>query len=127
MKTPLDNFELLQEQYNYTPENSTKPIYVINVSLVHNKLPIVFKRKWEWTWKLGEVNIEGVSRCILLLFKDVYNWSQHGIAQTFSDEITLGRKTIPNGKPGFMYSPEWDKEKEAWFVLDENNEKKIYE
>jgi uncharacterized protein (DUF111 family) len=127
MKTPLDNFELfIDDTYRETRmgigEKEITFLYGIKVWLQHKTLPIKILEQ-----HIGKTHVDEIRPVIIQrVYDKLIKMYLYGKAQTFSHEITHGTMMIPNGKLGFMYSPEWDKEKEAWFILDENNNK-IYE
>lgn len=116
MKTPFDDLEFKLE-YNKIEEGFFgKSIHVI-CKLIHKDLPLEFSIKFECTEKLekskqGYVK-EQINRLINKLYKEVYTCS------------ILGKSCKPfvfnmNHK---IYTGEWDREKEAWFVLDSFGDK----
>lgn len=125
MKTPLDNFELfIDDTFRETRmgigEKEITFLYGIKVWLQHKTLPIKILEQCIGKTHVDEIRPVVIQRVYDQIIK-MYLW---GKAQILRDDS--GMLTIPNGKIGYIYFPEWDKEKEAWFILDENNNK-IYE
>ena len=115
MKTPFDNFELDIE--SNVVHSKVETIVV----LFHKTLPITFR---EISYDCSKLP---VSKLINNVYRNVWLTKKHNIAHTIFQEHIIHRLHPKElGKIGYIYTPEWDKEKEAWFVLDENNNK-IYE
>lgn len=113
MKTPLDNFEVDIES------NTIHHKIVTSVVLKHKTLPILFR---ETSYDTTKFNVRQLTEKI---YRELFLWYKQGKAQTHILHH-INHKIHPLGKSGFLYQPEWDKEKEAWFILDENNNK-VYE
>lgn len=118
MKTPFDNFESFVES-DIVPFTDGKNVATSFV-LKHKLLPITIKETSYDCSKLPMSKlIEKTYRTLFLIYK-------HHVAVTHYLEY-VHYKTHPLGKIGYVYSPEWDKEQEKWFVMDEQNKNRIYE
>lgn len=125
MKTPFDNFELfIDDTYRETSigigNKEFTLLHGIKVWLQHKTLPIKIMYQ-----HLGKTPIEEIrSKVIEKVYSTLIEMYLYGKAQTLFDEGNVYQ--IVNGKTGYMYYPEWDKEENKWFVLDEKNNR-LYE
>lgn len=102
MKTPFCDF-------TFIPKVENNEVYV---KAIHNTLPIVFARKYSWAVKNASSIEDRIINTTLKLKEDILNASEYGFISIVGEE-----------KICYV----WNKEKEAWFVMDEQNKNRIYE
>ena len=116
MQTPFDNFEL---KITSDVDNLIGGRIVTGVELVHKTLPIVIR---EVSYDCSKLPVSKLTQNVYRLLFQIY---EQGKAQTIQQRH-LVRPIHPSAKLGYIYSPEWDKEIQSWFILNEHNEK-VYE
>lgn len=114
MKTPFDNFEL-----KITSDVVHQKVET-GVELMHKTLPIVIR---EVSYDCSKLNVNTLIQNAYRLLFQLYI---KGIAGTIHQKHIVHR-LHPLGKIGYIYTPQWDKEKEKWFVMDEQNKNRVYE
>lgn len=104
MKTPIDDFT-----FKYEIRNND-----IIVEAVHNTLSTTFVRRYSWADKIIVDKNQCLIDTTLKVVKDIIQASIHSIAHPL----------IKSQDSYTILKVEWDKEKEAWFILDEDNNRK---